>query len=398
MDHPSRKLIVGLLAVTLVLTTFGLGFAIGRGEANIPSEGALTRLSEGSVDGAGVDVIEEAYRTILESAIDPPTEEELTRAAIKAMVKLLRTTEEDPYALFYSPEAYEGFEELSTGKFQGVGLWLKPGDNGFEVVSVLPSSPALDAGMLKGDIIAEVDGVPVDAEGTLDAVVNKIKGPEGTEVRLTVKRGSETLDFEMTRATLELPNVRARLMGEVGYVQLFGFGRGAGSQLRDKVDMLVDKGAKGIALDLRANGGGLFDEGVDVASVFIEDGEIVSFEDANESVSYDATGDAFEDLPLVVLVDGGTASASEIVAGALQDSERAQIVGTLTFGKGSVQNVVPLGDSSALKLTTGTYLTPSGREINGVGIMPDVVVEDLDVEAPDLQRVRAFELLRDLFS
>jgi carboxyl-terminal processing protease len=199
------------------------------------------------------------------------------------------------------------------------------------------------------------------------------------------------LDFSLTRADIELPNLQARMTADgFGYIRLLGFARGAGEQVRGEVEHLVDGGAKGVILDLRDNGGGLFSEAVDVASVFIEDGDVVIYKErSNDDVVYEAEGDAFEDIPTVVLVNEGTASASEIVAGALQDSERAIVVGTTTYGKGSVQQIVPLADSSALKLTTAAYLTPSGRNIDGQGIEPDV-----EVDAAYGQRARAVEILQ----
>jgi carboxyl-terminal processing protease len=172
-----------------------------------------------------------------------------------------------------------------------------------------------------------------------------------------------------------------------------GFSRGAGRQLRDKVEGLLDKGAEGLILDMRGNGGGLFSEAIEVASVFMENGEIVTYRERSEpDVVYDAKGDAFEKVPLVVLVDEGTASASEIVAGALQDSERAVLVGETTYGKGSVQEIVPLLDASAIKLTTASYLTPDGRNINGQGIEPDVEEDDV----PHIQLARAIEILKGI--
>jgi carboxyl-terminal processing protease len=202
------------------------------------------------------------------------------------------------------------------------------------------------------------------------------------------------VSFDITRETIELPNLIANRTAEgLGYVRLFGFSRGAGEQLRKEVAELTESGAEGIILDLRDNGGGLFSEGVSVASVFIEEGEVVSYKERSEpKVSYDAEGEAFEDVPLVVLVNEGTASASEIVTGALQDTNRAVVVGTNTYGKGSVQEVLPLADASALKLTIGAYFTPEGRRINGSGIEPDIEV-DAD---PATQKERAKEILQGI--
>ncbi|HYP24442.1 MAG TPA: S41 family peptidase [Actinomycetota bacterium] len=376
-------------AVAVCMIAFSIGLAVGErgGGASGSAEGAA---AFGSGAGGDFDLVEEAYREIASSAVDSPGEEALARGAIKGMLEVLK--KDDPYALFYSPNAFRSFQELTSGQFSGIGVWLKEKDAGLTIVSVLPSTPALEAGLREGDVIETIDGDEATSF-TSDEAVALIKGPEGTDVSLGIERDGEELDFTITREEIDLPNLRASLRSDdVGYIQLFGFARGAGAQVRDEVSELLDQGAEGIVLDLRNNGGGLFSEAVDVASVFIEDGEVVIYREASdEETSYEAEGDAFEDVPLVVLVNEGTASASEIVAGALQDQERATLIGTTTYGKGSVQEVVRLRDASALKLTTAAYLTPEGRDINGKGIDPDVEVTDV-VEQKD----RAVEILKGI--
>jgi carboxyl-terminal processing protease len=340
----------------------------------------------------GSELIDDALEKISGSAVEAPSEEDLARGAIKGMVEVLRKTD-DPYALFYSPESFEEFQELTTGSFSGIGVWLKQKNGDFEIISVLPSSPALEAGLENGDVIRSVDGEPVD-QMTVDEAVARIKGPEGTEVEIGVERSGESKVFTIVRRAIDIPNVQASMtQGNLGYVRLLGFARGAADQVRDEVEKLTEEGAEGLVLDMRDNGGGLFNEAVRVASVFIEDGEIVKYrERSKRDVVYEAKGDAFEKIPLVVLVNEGTASASEIVAGALQDTDRGIVVGTTTFGKGSVQEVIPLLDASAVKLTTAAYVTPEGRNINGRGIKPDVRVEAEAV----VQRQRAVEILRGI--
>lgn len=378
--------VLGALAVCMI--AFSIGIAVGErdGRAIGSSDGAS------AFDGSGgdFDLVEEAYREIVSSAVDSPGEDALVRGAIKGMLEVLK--KDDPYALFYSPNAFRSFQELTSGKFSGIGVWLKEKESGLTIVSVLPSTPAVEAGLAEGDVIRTIDGEPVGTF-TSDEAVARIKGPEGTEVALGIERGGEELDFEITREEIDLPNLQATLRSDdVGYIQLFGFARGAGDQVRDEVAEMLDSGAEGIVLDLRNNGGGLFSEAVEVASVFIEEGDVVIYREASdEETPYEAEGDAFEDVPLVVLVNEGTASASEIVAGALQDQERATLIGTTTYGKGSVQEVVRLRDASALKLTTAAYLTPEGRDINGKGIAPDVEVSDV-VEQKD----RAVEILKGI--
>ena len=376
-------------AVAVCMIAFSLGLAVGdRGDRVLGSDGGAASFSG---DGAGdFDLVEEAYREIVSSAVDSPGEEALARGAIKGMLDVLK--KDDPYALFYSPNAFRSFQELTSGKFSGIGVWLKDKESGLTIVSVLPSTPAVEVGLREGDVIRTIDGEAVGSL-TSDEAVAQIKGPEGTDVSLGIDRAGEALDFTITREEIDLPNLQATLRDDdVGYIQLFGFARGAGGQVRDEVAEMLDQGAEGIVLDLRNNGGGLFSEAVEVASVFIEDGDVVIYREASdEETSYEAEGDAFEDVPLVVLVNEGTASASEIVAGALQDQERATLIGTTTYGKGSVQEVVRLRDASALKLTTAAYLTPEGRDINGKGIAPDVEVSDV-IEQKD----RAVEILKGI--
>ncbi|MGH2749187.1 MAG: S41 family peptidase [Actinomycetota bacterium] len=382
----NRQSLIALLAALAVgLGSFSFGLLVGR-----PDEKGIDSLTD--AEGSAIEVIQDAYETIVSTSADRPDDDVLARAAIRGMIRALKR-HDDPFALFYTPNGYRSFQELSTGRFSGIGVWLKQKGKRLEIVSVLPSSPARAVGLERGDVIARVDSRPV-TNMNLDEAVRAIKGRAGTEVRLGIDRDGVMLDIVVERAQLQLPNLRSKVVREeFGYVRLLGFARGAGRQVHSEVKRLRSQGAEGIILDLRDNGGGLFSEAIEVASVFIEDGEIVTYRGGgSDDATYDATGDAFEEVPLVVLVNEGTASASEIVAGALQDQKRGIIVGATTYGKGSVQEVVPLLDSSALKLTTGAYITPEGRNINGEGIEPDVVVDD----DPRVQRVRAIEILRGI--
>lgn len=382
MERWQRITIIVLSVLTVVFAAFSVGFSVGAKRDG-------TRLV-GGVETIGS--VQEAYDKIMSEAVEPPSEQALVRGAIKGMVDVLKKSE-DPYALFYTPRGYRSFQELTTGKFSGIGVWLKQKGDDLEIVSVLPDTPAQASGLKRGDVIRDIDGQEVGDISSDDAVA-LIKGPEGTEVDLEIERDGTTMDFTLTRAQIELPNlISRRLDGDLGYVRLFGFARGAGGQVHEEIEKMVDDGVKGVVLDLRDNGGGLFQEAVGVASAFIEDGEIVTYRQRSEDdVVYEAEGEAFEDLPLVVLVNEGTASASEIVAGALQDRDRAMVIGTKTYGKGSVQEVVPLTDSSALKLTIAAYLTPDGTNIDGNGIVPDVKVDDVG----SVQRARAVEILRGI--
>lgn len=378
------------LAIVVALLVVGVGgFTLGAVLAD--DESGITFF--GTSEESGQDLITEAIKTIRQNSANPPSERELARAAVKGMLELVK--EEDDYAGYLNQKAYEDFLDYSTGSFSGIGVNLSDQGKRLQVLSVIPGTPAEEEGLKRGDIFVTVEGQPV-SEMTVEEAVTRVKGPAGTEVSLEVLRNSERLTFDITRDEIALPNLRGQLAdGDIGYIQLYGFAKGAGEELRDEVDELRADGAQGIVLDLRDNGGGLVTEAISVASVFIEDGEIVTYREAGaEDQVYKAEGDAFEDIPVVVLVNGGTASASEIVANAVQDHERGQLVGTTTFGKGSVQGILQLPDSSAVKLTTGIYLSPDGEDINGTGIEPDV-----EIDAGRLaQRREAFSVLEQQVS
>lgn len=364
MDAPLKRIIVLLAALVVGFGLFTVGYTFGRSGLHLFGD-----------ESSGFSAIRDAYNRIRSNSVDPPTENELSRAAIKGMVEAVRK-KGDPYAAFYGPQGYRAFQELTSGQFSGIGVRLETRHGRFEIQSVIPGTPAQRAGLRAGDVIVSVNGRKL-SELTQGEAVESIKGPVDTKVRLSLTRGQEKIDVELTRTHIVIPSASGRLMDpEVGYVQLFGFANGAADDLRDKVDHLRAIGADGIVLDLRDNPGGLFDEAVEVASMFIEDGLIVTYKERDqEGVEYEARGDAYDDLPLVVLVNGGSASASEVVAGALQARDRATLVGMTTYGKGAVQHVFPMLDASALKLTTAVYLTPDGRDISDRGLTPDVTVK-----------------------
>jgi carboxyl-terminal processing protease len=380
MPDYQKTLITILAAFFFGGALFAAGLVLGADDTR--------RIIFGS-SGSDDPVLEEAFAKIRAQSAKPPGPDELERGSVHGMVDVLKET--DKYASFYSPEEYADFLDYAAGSFEGIGVLLEERNKDFIVLTVLPSTPADRSGLRPGDVIERVDGTSVEG-WTSEEVVARVKGEQGTEVTLTISRNGQELDFEITRAAIDLPNLTGRLVrDEIGYVRLYGFGKGAGDQLREEIQSLLDEGAEGIVLDMRDNGGGLFSESVDVASIFIEDGEIVSFKERGSSeISYDAEGDAYEDLPLVVLVNGNSASATEIVAGAVKAEDRADLVGQTTFGKGSVQEVVPLSDNSAIKMTTGAYFTPNGESIEGTGVTPDVLVK-----GPAAQKERAFDLLEE---
>lgn len=385
MENWQKAALAAMAAVVLVLGAFGLGYSFAGGELVLFND-----------NDAGPDVIADAYDKIIENSEDPPDEDALTRGAIKGMVRALQS--QDPYANFYTPTGDSDVKEVTEGRFSGIGVRLSYVDRSLKIVSVLPESPALREGIKRGDVIIAVDGKKVTTKNS-PTVADRIKGKEGSRVRVTVERGGQEIDFTLRRESLDYPSVSARLTDSGhAYVRILSFVKGTAPEVRDSIERLMARGAKGVVLDLRDNPGGLLIEAVDTAAVFMEEGSDVLIyrdhegnEDTFEAECRDGEECAtYRDLPLVVLVNGGSASASEILAGALQDNDRADIVGTRTFGKGKVQDVVRLIDGSSMKLTTAAYLTPDGRDIDGRGIAPDETVEN-----PREQLERAEELLED---
>lgn len=355
--------VVGLVLAVIV----GLGAYLvfsGPGSAGAGTRGAAAQ---------DLEPVIELYDALTSDAVDAPESQELIDGAIDGMLEEL----DDPYADYFSANDFEDFNASLDGTFSGVGLMLTDTPDGPVIVSVLEDTPAQRAGIEEGERIVEVDGEDVSDE-PLEQIVSKVKGEPGTTVSLGLAGGEQgRRTIEVTRAEFDLPLTMSRMLdGDVGYVDLLQFVNGSGDTVRREVRSLLDDGASGIVLDLRGNPGGLLNEAVDVASVFIEDGEIVSVEKrGGQREALTAVDDAFDQVPLVVLVDERSASASEIVAGAVQDRDRGTIVGGTTFGKGSVQTIAQFSDGSGAKFTTARYFTPSGDSIENVGVEPDVTVE-----------------------
>lgn len=286
---------------------------------------------------------------------------------------------DDPYTSYLDPTSYEALADDTAARFPGVGLSVIPADGGVRVATAR-RGPARDAGVRAGDVIVGVDKVPLGSV-SFDEALGLMRGPVGTTVRLLIRRGSQLLEFVLVRRTVAMPSVSSTLASEegmrVGYLRVSEFRADAAEALRRAVVDLDREHPTGIVLDLRGNPGGLLDQAIDVTSLFLDRGVIVSVSGAHQTNHvYRATGHAMTNLPLVVLVDGGSASSAEIVAAALRDNGRAQLVGERTFGKALVQSVEPLPDGGALKLTTAHYVTPAGVDIANRGIDPDVRVRD----------------------
>jgi carboxyl-terminal processing protease len=320
----------------------------------------------------------------------------LDNASIDGMISELRHRYDDRFSHYFTPAEYERFQQ--GARLSGIGVAVTEVDRGLRVATVYKGTPAREAGIEAGEVITAVNGESIAGKDA-DAVTSQIRGPAGTDVTLTVEGlNGKSREVTVTRREVQVPQVAGRLeeIGgvKVGYVRLAGFFPGAHGELREKVESLYDSGAQGIVLDLRGNGGGLLTEAILVSSIFVPDGRIVSTEGRTQSDrSFDATGDALPRHPMVVLINGDTASASEIVTAALEQSGLATVVGTTSFGKGTFQEVIPLKNGGALDLTVGEYLTRNGSSINGTGIPPQVKAKDNPDTKPDEGRDQALQVL-----
>ncbi|NCO73714.1 MAG: PDZ domain-containing protein [Cyanobacteria bacterium] len=318
--------------------------------------------------------------------------------AIREMLKKLN----DPYTRFMNPEEFKSMQIDTSGELTGIGIQISKDEKTQEIVVISPieDTPAFKAGIVSKDIIREIDGKSTKGMELNDAV-SLIRGKPNTSVTILIERGGKTLNFNITRATIEIHPVKARIdtdskLGKVDYVRLVQFSGNAAAEMKQAIIQGEKDNVAGYILDLRSNPGGLLYSSVEIARMFIDEGKIVTTVDrVGEVDAHTANKTALTKKPVVVLVDGGSASASEILSGALQDHKRATIVGTQTFGKGLVQSVRGLGDGSGMAVTIAKYLTPDGRDINKHGITPDVVYEltdaDKEVLIKDREKVGTIE-------
>jgi len=348
------------------------------------------------VVGSGADdrrgVLDEAAERIAADAAEPVDRAELERAAVEGMLGTLG----DRWSTYYGPSEFASFQDALDGHYTGVGLWLRPlGGGGVEVGSVQPGSPASRSGLRAGDVLVSVDGTDVGS-ADVTAVAAMLRGEERTTVRLVVRRGERTQEVPLSREALSTQDVAVeRLRGGVVRVRVQAFTRGVGRDVRRAVLDRDRRRARGVVLDLRGNPGGLLDEAVEVASAFLDGGPVVAYERRGKPVrTLEALGGGDVTTPLVVLVDAATASAAEVVTAALQDRNRAVVVGARTFGKGTVQEPARLSDGSGLELTVGRYVTPGGRSIEGQGLEPDVLVPA--TEPATVAEQRSLEVLGGL--
>jgi carboxyl-terminal processing protease len=324
----------------------------------------------------------EVFERVRAEYVDDVSDDSLVESAINGMLTSL-----DPHSNYLNPKNFNDMKVQTRGEFGGLGIEVSMENGLVKVVSPIDDTPAARAGLKPGDLITHLDGDPVQGM-TLPEAVEKMRGPVSSEIKLTIRReGKEPFDVKLTRATIKIQSVRSHLEGDnIAYIRITTFNEQTDVGLNNAMKNLKQQaGGKllGVVLDLRNDPGGLLDQAVAVSDAFLEKGEIVSTRGrrSEDAQRYNARpGDIAAGLPVAVLINGGSASASEIVAGALQDHHRAILLGTRSFGKGSVQTIIPLPGHGAMRLTTARYYTPSGRSIQAKGIDPDVVVEAAKIE------------------
>jgi len=377
-----------LISVFVVTSAFMLGYTVRA--AHAPATG----------DVPGFSVFWEAWHIVQDHFYgDASDQQARTYGAIRGSVDALG----DPYTVFVEPQQREREQEELRGSFGGIGAWVERSADGRVLLTPMDGRPAAEAGILAGDELVAVDDVPITADMPFDDVLALVRGQAGDIVRLTIRRenAAEPMTFDVRRAEIVTPSVSYELKEPgIGYVRLSIFNERTGDELQNALKELGDQGARGYIIDLRNNGGGLLPAAIDVASEFLQDG-IVMFErrnNAQEKPYPVKAGGVLPDAPVAVLVNSGTASASEIVAGAIQDNERGVLIGTKTFGKASVQLIFDLSDGSSVHVTNAKWLTPERQEIDGVGLTPDIIVQISDQDREndrDPQLEQAIDYLRE---
>ena len=371
-----------ILGVGIVM---GFGLSVGRTvQAQREIERPVTPVKDRPVPWQDARLLAEVLEHVRKEYVETISDEELIEAAIRGMIADL-----DAHSAFLDPQEFDEIRISTTGEYSGVGIEVALQDGVVKVVNPIEGTPAQKAGVLAGDTIIAVDDVPVSVEN-LNDTIDRMRGKPGTPVKISVARAdnSDPLEFTLARAAVQVHSVREELLeGGVGYVRISHFSETTTPDLEHSLHNLKKQNGAplaGLVLDLRNNPGGVLEAAVGVSDVFLNDGIIVTANGRASDARFEMDarpGDALDGAPIVVLVNGGSASASEIVAGALQDHHRATLLGRQTYGKGSVQTVMPLSDGHAIKLTTSKYFTPSGASIHEKGIKPDVVVDEKQVAA-----------------
>src|SRR6478752_2851718 len=368
-----RSGLIAAAAATLII--FGLHQDVGAASPASTSANTAETYKQLNLFGDVFEIVRNGYA-------DDVKDDQLVEGAINGMLTAL-----DPHSNFLNAKNFTDMKVQTRGEFGGLGIEVSMENGLVKVVSPIDDTPAANAGLKPGDLITHLDGTPVQGL-TLPEAVEKMRGPVNSDIALTVRReGRDPFDVKLTRAIIKIRSVRSHLEGkDIGYIRITSFNEQTDINLNNAMKKLKQEAGKklaGIVLDLRNNPGGLLDQAVAVSDAFLDRGEIVSTRGrrSEDAQRYNARpGDIASGLPVAVLINGGSASASEIVAGALQDHHRAVVMGTKSFGKGSVQTIIPLAGHGAMRLTTARYYTPSGRSIQARGIDPDIVVEAAKIE------------------
>tara|TARA_B100000767_G_scaffold259040_1_gene268393 strand:+ start:4973 stop:6124 length:1152 start_codon:yes stop_codon:yes gene_type:complete len=326
-----------------------------------------------------IDLFSEVLETIKTDYVDEIDQAEAMDSAINGVLQSL-----DPYSAYMSPKSFKGMQTDTRGEFGGLGIEIGMESGVVKVISPIDGTPASDAGIKSGDYIVKINGEQVQGKSLTEAV-DLMRGPVGSEINLTVRRRSvkKALNFKIKRAVIEVKSVEAKIIGEkkkIGYLRLKSFNENSNEQLSKSINAFEkNKKLNGYILDLRNNPGGLLSQAISITDFFLDDGEIVSTKGRKITESrrfFSKKGDGINGKPLIVMINNGSASASEIVSGALKDHKRAIILGVRTYGKGSVQSIIPLKNGGGIRLTISKYYLPSGKSISDVGVLPDIFVEE----------------------
>jgi len=382
--------------ISKIGTTVGasiVAFAIGAGTVMWPLTGSAVDAKKNDEETYRLlALFGDVFERVRADYVEPPSEEEMIEAAITGMLAAL-----DPHSSYLNAKSFQDMQVNTRGEFGGLGIQVTMERGVVKVISPIDDTPAFRAGVEAGDFITHLDGESVQGL-TLAEAVDKMRGKIGSDILLTVVReGREPFDIRITRSVIKIKSVRFHSEGKVGYVRITSFNEQTDKGLERAIDKLreeIGPDMQGVVLDLRNNPGGLLDQAVAVSDAFLDRGEIVSTRSRKpeDTQRFNAReGDLAQGLPIVVLINGGSASASEIVAGALQDHRRAVILGTKSFGKGSVQTIMPIASNGAMRLTTARYYTPSGRAIQAKGVEPDIEVKQAKLEEIASTRPRRSE-------
>jgi len=398
-----KNVLIAIISVIIVIFVFSTGLWIG---INFDSlKGYLLNTERNDIFAADAEFNLDAFKEVMDlisgNSLVEKSDEAIIRAGMEGMLSAL----DDKYAEYYTSEEYSQIMEAYSGTTSGIGVVVTLNEEEqVLVIRILEDTPAYRAGIMEGDIIVEVDGTEIK-DMDLETVVAMIKGKEGTSVNLKISRPSEdkTLEIEVTRGRFYVPNLISEIFEEgIGYIWYYDFQVNGATQLDKEIQKLIDDGASGLILDLRNNPGGTWDDAIEVCDLFINEGVISTIKgrtgDEERADEFIAKEGKYTEIPLVVLINGFSASASELVAGALKDSGRAILVGERSYGKGVIQGLYELSDGSGIKFTTAKYFLPSGASVEGIGVRPHIVIELKEDDTEDVQLNRAIEEINILIN